>query len=196
MLSTAETVQSIVERVLKKLVAEKKTALVVFTGGASGFNESLEELRKMLRDGWNLKVALSTSAEYIFTPELIKKQLGIDEVYLETENTGLKPLYEDASILILPTLTTNTAAKVACGITDTMTTNLVLQGITSGISVIATTDSSDLTHTDRTQLGLDNYPKAYKKMFESYLDTLESFGIELVKSTDIYQAVQKRVWQK
>lgn len=193
-MSTAVTVQSLVQRVLNKLAAENQTALVVFTGGASGFNESLSELRKLLRDGWNVKVALSTSAEYIFTPELIQEQLNIDQVHLETENTGLRPLYEGASILILPTLTTNTAAKIACGITDTMTTNLALQAITSGISVIATTDSSDFTHMDRTQLGLDRYPKSYKNLFDHYLDTLESFGMELVKSTDIYQAVQEKVF--
>lgn len=193
-MSTAVTVQSLVQRVLNKLVAENQTALVVFTGGASGFNESLSELRKLLRDGWNVKVALSTSAEYIFTPELIQEQLNINQVYLETENTGLSPLYEDASILILPTLTTNTAAKIACGITDTMTTNLALQAITSGISVIATTDSNDFTHMDRTQLGLDRYPKTYKNLYDHYLDTLESFGMELVKSTDIYQAVQEKVF--
>lgn len=193
-MSTAVTVQSLVQRVLNKLAAENQTALVVFTGGASGFNESLSELRKLLRDGWNVKVALSTSAEYIFTPELIRDQLNIDQVYLETENIGLRPLYEEASILILPTLTTNTAAKIACGITDTMTTNLALQAITSGISVIATTDSSDFTHMDRTQLGLDRYPESYKNLFDDYLDTLESFGMELVKSTDIYQAVQEKVF--
>lgn len=194
MLSEIETIESIVERVFNKLTAEGRTALVVFTGGASGFSESLSELRKMLQDGWHLKVAISTSAEYIFTPELIKEQLGISEVYLETQNTGLKPLYENASMLILPTMTTNTVAKIACGITDTMTTNLVLQAISSDMVVIAATYSSDLTHIDRVELGLDNYPNEYKKLFDNYLKTLEDFGIELVQSTDICKAVHKHTF--
>lgn len=193
MLKKILTIESILEKVLNKLAAKGKTALVVFTGGASGFNESLSELRELLKDGWHLKVALSTSAEYIFTPQLIKEQLNIDEVYLETQNTGLKPLYEDVSMLILPTLTTNTTAKIACGITDTMTTNLALHAITSGIPVIAATNSSELTHIDRVELGLDNYPIEYKRLFNSYLKTLESFGVKLVQAIDIYQAVQKHI---
>src|SRR5699024_11884260 len=49
----------------------------------------------------------------------------------------------------------------------TMTTNLVLQAISSDMVVIAATYSSDLTHIDRVELGLDNYPNEYKKLFDN-----------------------------
>lgn len=185
MLNTEETVSAI-----KK---HKKTALVVFTGGASGFNESLSELRKMLENNWKLKVALSISAEYIFTPELVKRELGIDKVYLESENTGLRPLYEGASILIIPTFTTNAAAKIACGITDNMTLNLLSHFIMTNSPAVVAKDACDLSHTDRVQLGMGQTPKSYKELFNNHLNTIESFGIKVVKAIDIYQAVLELV---
>lgn len=193
-LDKEERIRSIVNRVMEKIETEKKrTALIVFTGGASGFNESLAQLRKMLANNWKLKVVLSTSAAYIFTPALIKSELGIDDVYLESENTGLRPLYEDASILIIPTLTTNTVAKIACGITDNMALNLLSHFIMTNSPVVVANDAFDLSHTDRAQLNMGQPPSAYRKLFENHLRTIESFGVKVVKALDIYQGVQEMI---
>lgn len=71
-MDTEGLMEKIVEKVIETLKREKQ-ALVVFTGGAIGFNESVHQLNKLQTNGWTLKVVLSKSAEHIFTADLIQK---------------------------------------------------------------------------------------------------------------------------
>lgn len=167
--------------------AKEQTALVVFTGGATGFKDSISQLKKMIQANWKLKVALSISAEYIYSADLLKKELAVDQIYLESENMGLSPLYDEVPIIILPTLTANTVAKIANGITDSMTTNLIAHALMYDISVVATRDASDLSYQD--QEGIAS--KAYKDLSANHLSTLERFGIQLVKAEKLYEAVEE-----
>lgn len=168
---------------------EKKTALIVFTGGAVGFKESIAQLKKMVQANWKLKVALSISAEYIYSIDDLKKELDIEEIYLESENMGLSPLYEGVPIIIMPTLTANTVAKIANGITDNMTTNLISHALMYNIPVVAARDASDLSLQD--QAGIASI--AYKELSAAHLVTIERFGIQLVKANELYQAVEENM---
>ena len=85
-MSADALIDSIVEEVLRRLERRVKKATVVFTGGAGGFPEALEQVKLLLENGWSLKIVLSRSAEYVLTPQHIRKKLGIEEIYLESEN--------------------------------------------------------------------------------------------------------------
>lgn len=186
-----EALNWIIDEVIRRLEARRKTALVIFTGAAIGFQESVPQLKGLLAEGWNLRVLLSNSAEYVLTPQLIKEQLNMKEVYLEREVKGLNALYKDMGQMIIPTLTLNTAVKIALGIADTLTTNVVAHGLMEGIPIIAAKDGCDLKNPTRLQLGMDKTPTAYLMKMEQYLNTLESYGIRLVKASQLYSAVTK-----
>jgi len=188
-MSEDERIELIVERVLKKLMKPEHQALVIFTGGALGYGEALTELRKLQHKGWNLKVALSRSAEYVFTEESIKKELSLDKVYLESTNKSLHELYLDTSTLILPTLTMNTAAKIALGIQDTLTTNITSKFIRDGMPVIASKNACQPESSFGTSGTKDRTPPGYMELFENHFTSLEEYGISLVNADELQQAV-------
>lgn len=193
-MSADALIDSIVEEVLRRLERRIKKATVVFTGGAGGFPDALEQVKLLKENGWNLKIVLSRSAEYVLTPQHIKKKLGIEEIYLEREVKGLRQFYEGISVFVIPTLTFNTAAKISLGICDSLTTNLASHIIMSGIPIVAAKDACDLRAPIRKQLGMDKGPEAYYEMADAHLENLKKYGITLVEAKDLYQAVEEQVF--
>lgn len=192
-MNAEEWLKSIVEEVLKRLQSKMKKATVLFTGGAIGFPESLQQIKRLKDDGWDLNILLSNSAVYTLTPQFIKENSGTGKVYVEKDIKELHPFYQGIGAFIVPTLTLNTAAKIALGIADTMATNLASNIIMQGIPFIAAKDSCDLGNPLRSELGLNKAPKAYLDRMAEHLRALESYGIKLVDAKDLYQAVQMNV---
>lgn len=186
-------INSIVEEVLNRLESKMKKATVVFTGGAGGFTNALEQVRLLKEDGWELKVLLSNSAEYVLTPQYIKNKLEISELYLERDVKGLRQFYEGIGAFIIPTLTLNTAVKISLGIADSMTTNIASHIIMNGTPFIAARDACDLHDPIRKKIGLDKTPKAYLEKMDEHLHNLESYGIKLVKANDLFHTVKENV---
>lgn len=193
-MNAEDILNSIVEEVLRRLQQKMKKATVLFTGGACGFTEAIEQVKLLQADGWELSILLSNSAEYVLTPQLIKEQLGNAKVYVERDVLELSPFYKEVSAFIIPTLTLNTAAKIALGIADNMASNLASHMIMSGIPFIAAKDACDLQSSVRAQLGFNKAPKAYLDNMEAHLRTLESYGVKLVEAKDLYEAVQQSVF--
>lgn len=178
-----EVINLIVERVLEKLKEREKQALVIFNGSSIGLKESLAQLKKLQERNWKLKVVLSKSAGHFFDIDYLKKELSLQEFCIEGKDIDLHSLYRNYFLLILPTLTKNTAAKISLGIADNLTANLVSEFIMDGLPIIAAKDAC-LPDTKKT-------PLKYTNMFRNYLDQLESFGMKLVKAGEIFQAVSE-----
>ncbi|WP_039235356.1 flavoprotein [Bacillus thermotolerans] len=189
-MSGEEMIEAIVNEVIKRLQERMQKATVFFTGGAYGFQESMQQIKQLKEEGWELNVLLSNSAAYVLTPQLIKEELGISEVHVEREVKGLKPYYDGISALIFPTLTLNTAVKVSLGIADNLATNLASHVIMKGIPIIAARDGCDLRSPIREEFGLHKAPQAYVNQVDQYLHQLESFGVKLVKAKELSDVVR------
>lgn len=186
---TEEMIRVIVDRVLSRLEEKEHQGLVLFTGGALGFNDSLDQLVKLQESGWSFTAVMSKGAENMMKEDLIKEKLSLEKVYLESQNEGLHSLYQDSSILIIPTLTMNTAAKISLGIADNLATNLASRFIMEGLPIFAATDACNPEHPYRIARGKATAPQSYVNMFHSYLSRLKDFGLELVQAKDLQQAV-------
>ncbi|HWQ29927.1 MAG TPA: flavoprotein [Negativicutes bacterium] len=186
-----ELLEQIVDIVLLKLEQRMKNALVIFTGASIGFKEAIPQLSALMEDGWHFNVVLSNSAEYVLTPQLVKKLLGIDNIYLERETKALAPLYKGASLVIIPTLTLNSAVKIACGIADTLPTNLIAHALMEGIPVIAARNACDLKNPVRLKLGAVKTPAAYQAKMDQHLASLTNYGIQLVAAEELYERVKE-----
>lgn len=184
-----QMISLIVEEVLKRLKSPPKKALVIFTGGSIGFNDSIQQVKRLLDNGWNLTVALSRSAEIVLTHELIKDSLGIDEIYLESNAGNASNLYNGVDLLILPTLTMNTAVKIALGISDTLTTNIVSNAIMRGMKIVAVKDACDLENPIRLGLGYNKAPISYIKRMREYIQIMQEYGITLVNSHELFDSI-------
>ncbi|WP_019152633.1 flavoprotein [Robertmurraya massiliosenegalensis] len=185
---------SFVEEVIRRLQKRTKKATVLFTGGYGGFQEALEQIHLLQNDGWDLKIVLSNSAEYVPTPQLISDKVGTANIFVEKDIKELRPLYEGISVFLVPTLTINTMVKISLGIADNMVTNLASHMLMSGIPFIAAKDACDVSHVSRQQLGLNKGQQAYLHKMSDYLGVLESYGVKLVDAKDLFQTVQHNVF--
>jgi hypothetical protein len=194
-LDLEKVIQDIVKEVIRRINQRLKTAIVVFTGGALGFEDALEQLKTMKKEGWSFKILLTRSAEHVFLPGTIEKDLGTNEVFYEKELEGLGEFYKDTSLLIIPTLTLNSATKISLGIVDSAVTNLVSHYITTGTPIVAADDACDLKNPIREKYRMHHSPKAYLDMNSHHLEQLRAYGISLVRAKDIAEASRKVTFQ-
>ena len=181
-------IQKIVEEVIRRLQNKPKVALVCFAGGAIGYTESVESLKKLKADGWQLKVFLSDAALSVFGEDIIKEALGIDTIHSAATKTPQRELYEEVDSVIIATSTINTVAKLANGITDNEMLTLINHGIMAGKPVICSVDGACPDNKTRAALGMGHTPKGYKKMLRNNILTLMGFGFNIVASEDLYDA--------
>lgn len=77
--------------------------------------------------------------------------------------------------IILPACSPNTLAKAALGIRDNPISEIIGRGIAQGISTLLVTDSLGLTA---------QTPKAYQELYEGYLKTVQSYGVEVTATLE------------
>ncbi|RKD32759.1 flavoprotein [Thermohalobacter berrensis] len=178
-----QLVNFLVKEVLNRLQNEPKRGLVIYTGGSIGFKEANDQIKKLLRSNWDLTVLLSRGAEKLLTAELIKRKLGIDCGLTDIDIKDVNNLVNDIEIIIVPILTINTAAKIAMGIRDSLTTYIISSAIIKGIPIIAAKDSCKVGDS----FSFSKAPKAYVNMIKNHLKRLEDYGIKLVRANQLYK---------
>lgn len=184
-------VEKIVDEVIKRINAQAKSALVLFTGGTIGFNEAMDSLIKVQKNGWQLKVVLSDDALKVLDSKAIKGELKLDTIYHSNNIKSQKDLYGSVDLMIVGTLSINTAAKLACGITDTVLLSLINHGFMAGVPLVAAHNACNPNDPRRIELGMGKSTQAYRKMLISNMDRLVEFGMTLVEAKDLHLACEK-----
>jgi hypothetical protein len=193
-----DLVKKIVQEVIKQVNSEgqpraanlaDKKVLALFSGGAIGLRESLAEIKKIMEAGYDVKAVFTPAAERVIGSDLLKSYLGSIPIITEAEGQNPGTLIKGADIVIVPVLTLNSAAKLACGIADNLAVTLVLYGLMAGKPVIAVRDACDLNNKLRTTLRMDRANRFYQKQTADNLNRLEEFGVTLVDSGTLSAAV-------
>lgn len=127
----------IVEKVVEKIINRSKRGLILFTGATIGYIQSIESINKLKIDGWELDVVMSKSAQEVLTVDSVKKAIGVSNIITNEDGSVIKELLERNSVIVIPTLTINSAAKIANCISDTLVTNIVSKALISGKPVVA-----------------------------------------------------------
>lgn len=184
-------VERIVEEVLKKLKSSnEKRILALFCGGTIGSKEACKELKALSEASYECQVVLSPAAEKVLGVEWLQSELGQIPIY--TEKNGLKPgeLLRNTDTVLVPVLTLNSAAKIACGIGDTLVTNLIMQALFLGKPVIAAQNACDLDNPVRKKLGMNQGNQKYSRLFSANLKTLSEYGIKLVEAESLAKVLK------
>ena len=184
-------IEYIVNKVIEKLEQRQKTTLVLFTGASIGFRKSIESLNKLQQNGWQFKVVISKAAEDVLTEDLIKKSLNIESVIKEDDKPDIKELLDQNNLIIIPSLTINTASKIANCISDTLITNIVSKAMMSGKKIIASLNACCIENEERKSIYGDNVSLAYKNKLKNNLETIKSYEIELTTSENLFYKVEK-----
>lgn len=181
-------IQKVVDEVIRRIKNQPKYALVLFTGATIGFRQAMDSLLKLQKDGWQLKVVLSDDGMKVLDPEGIRKELNLDVIYNSENITSQKDLYGSADLIVIGSMTINTAAKLAVGVTDTVVLSLINHGVMAGIPVVGAQDACDPDDPKRAALGMGKSPEMYVKMLHRNMNVLREFGMSLVQAEFLYEA--------
>ncbi|NFG62831.1 phosphopantothenate--cysteine ligase [Clostridium botulinum] len=195
-----EIVQVVLKEVMSQLENKSfrtKKAVVFFTGSTVGLKESITELKKLKTQGIKLKAVLSKYASQIIDPNIINEIFNMEDIYIDDYLEDSNHIYdEEFDLLIGATLSINSLSKVANGISDTMPTALISKCILNGTKVIISKDSVDFRECNTRRNPYKNIPVPYMNMIKGYLDRLESYGIKLVDSDNIFDSIIKNDLKK
>ena len=179
-------IQKIVDEVVRRIKNQPRKAVVFFTGATIGFKESMDSLLKLQKDGWQLKVVLSDDGMKVLNPVAIQKELNLDVIYHSGNIKSQKELYGSADMFVIATMSVNTAAKLAVGITDTVLLSLINHGFMAGTPVVAAVNACNPDDPQRASLGMGKSSPKYREMLINNIETLRDFGMKLVSGKDLY----------
>jgi len=159
-------------------VHRPKRGLVVFTGAAVGFDEALASLRQA-KTALPLAFVQTNSAKFVLDQEKVAS-LG-----LEPAGPHLTVGYD---LLIVPTLTANTAAKAAYSMADALASNLIMEYLLMGKPVVAASTAADPDAPAKRALFPHPAPGQAAVMRDN-LRRLADLGVQLCAAEALGQAI-------
>lgn len=180
----AVLIEHIAEKVAERLAEYGKSALILFTGASTGFMQSVKSLRALKGAGWKLTAVMSAGAENVLGKSLIKDMLSLKDVVSEDSATDVKGLADSCNFIVIPSMTVNTASKIANCISDNLITNIVSSSMKAGKTVIASVNACCPDNPERNSAGF-HVSEAYKDRMRNNLEILKSYGIHLTTSENL-----------
>lgn len=176
-------IRDIVAEVLAaKAAPARPNALVLFTGALLGFEASLDALTR-LKGHVNLDYTQTFSA---------KKILDQDRIAAVGMTPADSSLVASHDLLIVPTTTVNMVAKVAGGIGDCLSSNVIAEFIMSNKPVVVATNAACPDSADK--LGwFPAMPEGYRQLLRENLARIRSFGVRLAAAEELDAAVLRAI---
>lgn len=189
-------VDKVAARILARMAGRpidtgRREVFVVFTGAVSGFAAGREAVGRLVRSAHTLTILMTPAAKHIFGEGPLR-QVGATSIVDLQPWTDVSDFTRRADIVLVPTLTMNTAARLALGLMDSPATTLVLGALLAGKSVLAIRDGADPAGKRGEALGArpDGSPALWA-LLEDRLAALESFGIRLTSKNDFLFALEQ-----
>lgn len=185
----------IVKQVIAELRAKApaQNVLMLFSGASTGFVAGMETIKLLAGRGHELTVVFTPSAVNIITPEQAQRA-GAKNIILPNTWLDAPGVARQTDLVLVPTLSMNTAARLAQGLMDTLISTLVLGSLLAGKRVIAIRDGADPYGNGGRVFGAQpGVATPLKDTMAKNLDTLATFGIELVGEPDFLATVEARL---
>ena len=178
------------DQVILRYMDACKKATVLFTGALIGYGDAVASLRELKEDGWQLTAVLSKAAAEVITEERIQKDICPDVIYVKGAPVDGRKIVDENALVIIPTLTINTAAKVANCIYDNLITNMIYRAMTAGKPIVAAVDGCCPDNEVRQKLGF-KVTEAYKQRLRKNLEDLQAYGIILTVDQRLREKVDR-----
>ena len=183
-------VEYISDQVVMRYMQACKKATVLFTGALIGYADAVTSLNALKEKGWKLTAVLSHSAGSVLTEKRIKDDIDPDAIYVEGAPVNGRQIVDDSQFVIIPTLTINTAAKVANCITDNLVTNMIFRAMSTGKPIVAAIDGCCPDNEVRAKMGF-KVTDAYKNRMRQNLLDVQSYGIKLTSDASLCEKVEE-----
>ncbi len=186
-----EIVNRAVEAVFQRLIASvpRRKILMVFTGAGSGYVAGKDAVHLLIEGGHSLKVVMSSAAGFLIGEENIRKA-GAQEIILSDQWIWTPTLVKENDLILVPTLSMNTAAKLALGLMDSLANTIILGGLLAGKPVIAIADGADPYGDGGKVFGEDDSTAPLlRSRYSENLSSLKALGIHLVRKENFLSTV-------
>ena len=178
-------VEILAQRVVEKLLARQKQALVVYTGSNIGEAAALEAMGRLRGEGFTFRVLLSRGASGLLDVERLRSVLEPEKLWVETPEETPEALTARYDTILVPAMTVHTAAHVAACMADTPASAVILDGLMRGKNVVVNIDGCCPDHAERLKRGF-HMAEPLKQALRNNLETLRSFGARLTTSGGLY----------
>lgn len=183
-------VEILAQRVVEKLLARQKQALVVYTGSNIGEAAALEAMSRLRGEGFTFRVLLSRGASGLLDVERLRSVLEPEKLWVETPEETPEALTARYDTILVPAMTVHTAAHVAACMADTPASAVILDGLMRGKNVVVNIDGCCPDPAERLKRGF-HMTEPLKQALRNNLETLRSFGARLTTSGGLYD---KTLW--
>jgi hypothetical protein len=180
-----EIVSRVIAVVAERMIttAAPRRVLMLFSGAGSGYVAGMQAVRLLSAAGHPLTVALSPSARYVITEARVR-QAGAEKVIGEAW-VDSPALVGESDLVLIPTLSMNTAAHLALGMMDSLISTLTLGALLAGKPVLAVCDGANPYGNGGKVFGGDGAAApALRTRMADHLSALMDFGVELVNEGD------------
>ena len=185
-------VEILAQRVVEKLLARQKQALVVYTGSNIGEAAALEAMGRLRGEGFTFRVLLSRGASGLLDVERLRSVLEPEKLWVETPEETPEALTARYDTILVPAMTVHTAAHVAACMADTPASAVILDGLMRGKNVVVSIDGCCPDHAERLKRGF-HMAEPLKQALRNNLETLRSFGARLTTSGGLYDKTLRAV---
>lgn len=190
-----EIVSRVVTLIYGRLIAQAspRRVLMLFSGASTGYVVGMETIRLLSQSDHRLTVLLTASAEHVIGLDNVRAA-GATDILGPQQWVDTPALVRAADLVLVPTLSMNTAARLALGLMDSLFSTLVLGALLDAKPVIAIRDGADpygnggLIFSDSP----DGAPTLRAKL-AGYLETLGSYGVDLVTAEAFTSAVVREL---
>ncbi len=183
-------VEVLAQRVVEKLMARMKQALVVYTGSNISAAEGLEAMGRLRADGYTFRVLLSQSAAGLLDVDAIRSVLEPEELWIGTPGDAPEALTKQYDTIIVPAATVRTVSHVVACMADTPAAAVILDGLMRGKNVIVATDGCCPDHKERARRGF-RMAEPLKQTLRNHLEVLRDYGARLTSAQRLDEAVKR-----
>ncbi len=198
---TEELFHSIVEEVIRRLtrrmgeLRRNEIIIVVFTGATVGLVEGVRQVRSLLMDGFQVKLAFSGSAGHLFG-EMVQKELNdFTNLGLLSPEKWLSSL-KQAQAVAVPLLSLNSVSKLSLLIADDLVSNILLHALLLGKPLLMAKDGADPDGKGRRALGFHKGNAVLNDAMMRRLKSLEDFGCILTGIGQLSNSVRSVIQQE
>jgi hypothetical protein len=195
--SVDQVIAKAVDAVIKRMIAAapKHRVLVLFSGASSGYVAGMDALQALSQGGHQLTVVMTASAMHVIGEDNARKA-GATRIVGVDEWANPPGMIQNTDLVLIPTLSMNSAARLALGLMDSLVSTLVLGARLAGKPVIAVCDGANPYGNGGRVFGDDNtVAPALRARLADNLTTLMSYGIHLVTQDAFLHALFRQLNQ-
>ncbi len=186
--------RAIVDAVIARYNARPIKATAFFTGALLDIRYVMDAMRALQGDGFEIKAVLSKAAGRLIGVDAVKDALRTDEVYLEDQASGA--VWAEAELILVPTLTVNTAAKVANCVSDTVIPDAISKSLMMGKLVIAAREGCCPECKQRMEKYAGKIPPAYAAALTANLQIMQKYGVIFTSAQNFEACVRQIAFKR